>query len=202
MDTDNEKIIAVDSGQTHCLALTNRGQVYSWGNGQGGRLGHGDAIGQNVPELIQFFRGQKIVDIVCGDQHSGCINEHGQAYIWGVGLNGRLGIGGDINVELPIQISEFNVDPCSRMFLGMNTSFAITKTAELYVWGSGQCGKVGLPNTTDQQILSPRKLFTLSAMRIAEFSAGPFHTLALTYDGYLYAFGNSKEGKLGIKLGD
>ena len=26
----------------HYLALTNEGDVYSWGNGDGGRLGHGD----------------------------------------------------------------------------------------------------------------------------------------------------------------
>ena len=38
----------------------------------------------------------------------------------------------------------------------------------------------------------------MSTKRIAEFAPGPFHTLALTYDGFIYAFGNSKEGKLGI----
>jgi len=70
--------------------------------------------------------------------------------VWGVGLNGRLGIGTDLSRELPTPISEFSTDPCSRLFLGMNTSFAITKSSELYVWGSGQCGKVGLPNTADQ----------------------------------------------------
>ena len=108
----------------------------------------------------------------------------------------------DTNKEIPTMVSEFNQDPCNRLFFGMNTSFAITKSSELYVWGSGQYGKVGMPNTTDQQILVPRKLFTLSTKRIAEFSAGPFHTLALTYDGFMYAFGNSKEGKLGIKLAE
>lgn len=184
------------------MALTEHGEVYSWGNGQGGRLGHGDAIGQNVPEKIRYLEGTKVVDIACGDQHSGCITDGGLVYIWGVGLNGRLGIGTDQNRELPKLVSEFNADPCSRLFLGMNTSFAITKSSELYVWGSGQYGKMGLPNSTDQQVLVPRKLFTLSAKRIAEFAAGPFHTLALTYDGFIYAFGNSKEGKLGMKLAE
>ena len=75
--TENEKIIAIASGQTHCMALTEKGEIYSWGNGQGGRLGHGDSIGQNGPVKIQFFQGIKIVDIVCGDQHSGCITEQG-----------------------------------------------------------------------------------------------------------------------------
>jgi alpha-tubulin suppressor-like RCC1 family protein len=48
----------------------------------------------------------------------------------------------------------------------------------------------------------PRKLFTLSTKRVGEFAPGPFHTLALTYDGFIYAFGNSKEGKLGINLNE
>lgn len=143
-----------------------------------------------------------MVDIVCGDQHSGCITDQGQVYVWGVGLNGRLGIGMDDNREMPTIISEFTVDPCYRLFFGMNTSFAITKSSELFVWGSGQQGKIGMPNTIEQQILVPRRLFTLSSKRIAEFSPGPFHSLALTYDGFIYAFGNSKEGKLGINLQD
>lgn len=51
----NETIVAIAAGQTHCIALTKDAGVYSWGNGQGGRLGHGDTIGQNVPEKIRFF---------------------------------------------------------------------------------------------------------------------------------------------------
>ena len=65
--TQNDKIVAISSGQTHCLALTDAGHVYSWGNGQGGRLGHGDSIGQNVPEKIQFLTNYKVIDICCGD---------------------------------------------------------------------------------------------------------------------------------------
>ena len=90
------------------------------------------------------------------------------------------------------------MEPCSRIFFGMNTSFAITKSSELYVWGSGASGKLGLPNTSQMQLLVPRKLFTLSQKRVAEFGVGPFHTLALTYSGLIYSFGNSREGKLGI----
>ena len=70
-------------------------------------------------------------------------------YVWGVGLNGRLGIGMDMNREVLTLIAEFLTDPCSRLFFGMNTSFAISKSGELYVWGSGQCGKVGMPNTLE-----------------------------------------------------
>lgn len=35
------KKIAVNSGGKHCLALTSDNYVYSWGEGDDGKLGHG-----------------------------------------------------------------------------------------------------------------------------------------------------------------
>jgi len=49
------------------MALTVDGEIYSWGNGQGGRLGHGDSIGQNIPEKIKSLVNVKVTDIACGD---------------------------------------------------------------------------------------------------------------------------------------
>ena len=54
-----------------------------------------------MPEKITFLEGMKVMDIACGDQHSGCITQDGQVYVWGVGLNGRLGIGTDVDKEIP-----------------------------------------------------------------------------------------------------
>ena len=42
-----EQISDVTCGANHCLAMDNTGTiVYSWGSGQGGRLGHGDETGE------------------------------------------------------------------------------------------------------------------------------------------------------------
>ena len=84
-----------------------------------------------------------------------------------------------------------------RIFLGMNTSIAIDKSYICYVWGSGKHGKLGL-NSDDKNYTQPRKLFTMFKEEITEFAPGPFHTLALTNSGKIFAFGNSKDGKLGI----
>jgi alpha-tubulin suppressor-like RCC1 family protein len=51
-----QNIKDIACGANHCIALENSGMVYSWGNGQGGRLGHGDDTGENVPKEIIFFR--------------------------------------------------------------------------------------------------------------------------------------------------
>lgn len=38
------KKVAVCAGGKHCLALSADNEVYSWGEGEDGRLGHGDRM--------------------------------------------------------------------------------------------------------------------------------------------------------------
>ncbi len=38
------KNLAVHSGGKHCLALTSDGEVFSWGDGDDGKLGHGNRL--------------------------------------------------------------------------------------------------------------------------------------------------------------
>lgn len=50
----------------HYMALTMEGEVYSWGNGDGGRLGHGDNNSKEEPTLISALIEHRIVKIACG----------------------------------------------------------------------------------------------------------------------------------------
>lgn len=79
----------------------------------------------------------------------------------------------------------------------MNTTIAIDKSYVCHVWGSGRFGKLGL-GSDEQNYTQPRKLFTMFKEQVTEFASGPYHTLALTNSGKIFAFGNSKYGKLGL----
>lgn len=48
--------------------------------------------------------------------------------------------------------------------------------------------------------MEPRKISGLQEHKIIEIAAGPFHTLALTDEGKLFAFGNVKDDKLGVSI--
>lgn len=55
------KKVAVNSGGKHCLALSADGEVFSWGEGEDGKLGHGNYpwILKNLlnnPQKSIFFR--------------------------------------------------------------------------------------------------------------------------------------------------
>ena len=44
----------VKVSSTHCLALSEDGTLYSWGNGVNGHLGHGDECTRVEPEAVAF----------------------------------------------------------------------------------------------------------------------------------------------------
>lgn len=48
-NSDCIDMMNICSGSSHSLSLDRNGKVYSWGNGQAGRLGHGKEVGENLP---------------------------------------------------------------------------------------------------------------------------------------------------------
>lgn len=90
------KKVAVHSGGKHSLALTLDGKVFSWGEGEDGKLGHGNRLSLDRPKLIESLKSKRIRDIACGSSHSAAISSSGELYTWGSGEYGRLGHGDNI----------------------------------------------------------------------------------------------------------
>lgn len=79
------KKVAVHSGGKHAMALTLDGRVFSWGEGEEGKLGHNNRITLDKPKLIEALRSKRIRDIACGSSHSAAITASGELYCWGLG---------------------------------------------------------------------------------------------------------------------
>lgn len=75
------------------MALTLDGKVLSWGEGEDGKLGHGNRLTLDKPKLIETLKSKRIRDIACGSSHSAAITSSGELYTWGLGEYGRLGHG-------------------------------------------------------------------------------------------------------------
>ena len=67
----HEHISQIDSGRYHTIALGK--DVYSWGSGEDGRLGHGNMKSFLIPKKISYFEGKKVRKIACGGCHSAAI---------------------------------------------------------------------------------------------------------------------------------
>ena len=97
----------IDAGLQHCLALTINGELFSWGKGSKGQLGHIPPTSDpsditSLPKRISFLdsrgRNIRITDISAGFSHSAAIDENGHVYVWGKGMSdkdkhGASGIG-------------------------------------------------------------------------------------------------------------
>nr|CAB3486248.1 unnamed protein product [Digitaria exilis] len=49
-------VVEVACGSYHVAVLTNAGEVYTWGKGANGRLGHGDVADRKVPTVVEALR--------------------------------------------------------------------------------------------------------------------------------------------------
>lgn len=52
-----KKVVKVAAGGAHSAAVTADGELYTWGKGRYGRLGHGDSDDQLRPKLVDALKG-------------------------------------------------------------------------------------------------------------------------------------------------
>ena len=67
----------------------------------------------------------------------------------------------------------------------------MTNNGKIYICGTDLLGVLGLENSKWQEFHSFKKLQTLDNEFIVEVSCAEFHTLGLTKDGVVYAWGGN-----------
>lgn len=70
LDAFAEKVVVqIACGYLHNVALTRDGEVWTWGWGVNGQLGHGNRRYQLVPRAVQTI-GEEIISVAAGGKHS------------------------------------------------------------------------------------------------------------------------------------
>eukprot|EP01084_Bolivina_argentea_P126717 224301_1 len=97
----NTQFVSVYCGLVHTLALDCSGQIWSWGHGGSGRLGHGDDENRYKPTQIKYFMDNniKVSQICCGTWYSVALSNTGKIYTFGRETN--LGVSPNRNVLTP-----------------------------------------------------------------------------------------------------
>lgn len=187
--------IAAHCDGKHCLALNQEQNVYSWGNNEGGRLGHGDTNPRELPTKIQFLTDKSIANIFCGQTYSAAITTSGVLYTWGRGTYGRLGHGNSDDKLIPFvvqaMLTHFVVDVA--LGTGDSHSICLTEDGFVFVWGDGDFGKLGTGTNNGTQL--PIQIESLS--KIKRVYSGAQFSVALSYDGLVYTWGKGHGGRLG-----
>ncbi|KAG8176599.1 hypothetical protein JTE90_026848 [Oedothorax gibbosus] len=191
------KKVAVNSGGKHCLALTAHGELYSWGEGEDGKLGHGTRSSCDRPKKVESINGKEVVDIACGGAHSACITSSGELYTWGKGRYGRLGHGDSEDQLKPKRVEllvNYNVTDvaCGS---GDAQTLCITDNDCVWSWGDGDYGKLGRGGSDGCKI--PVKIDALTGMGVIKVECGSQFSVALTKTGSVYTWGKGDYHRLG-----
>lgn len=192
---DGQDIVSVTCGADYTVARSESGKdVYSWGWGDFGRLGHGDPSDLFIPHPIRALQGLRIKQIACGDCHCLAVTIENKVLSWGRNQNGELGLGTTKDSHVPQKILAFEGIRIKMVAAGAEHSVAITEDGDLYGWGWGRYGNLGLGDTNDRLI--PEKV-NIDGDKIVMVSCGWRHTISVSSSGGLYTHGWSKYGQLG-----
>lgn len=66
-------ITDISCGESHTVTLSDKGEVFTFGGGQLGQLGHGDFLRQSLPLKIAHLADETITNISCGKRHSAAL---------------------------------------------------------------------------------------------------------------------------------
>ena len=50
----DKEVVDIAAGGAHSACITSAGELYTWGKGRYGRLGHGDSDDQAKPKLVCY----------------------------------------------------------------------------------------------------------------------------------------------------
>lgn len=171
-------------------------EVYTWGTNRYGQLGLGNNENgkcYNIPRFCSF--GILIKEVACGEEHTAIITGQGQLYTFGSNSEGRLGLGDREMLQscTPCLVSALAHNDVLTVACGWGHTAAILRTGELYTWGVGEYGALGLSGTESQW--APSKVAeSFSAVAV---SCGTRHTAVVSARGKVYLCGSGDAGQLG-----
>lgn len=87
-EVKNSKIVHVAAGSDHCVAISEEGRVYAWGEYDNGQYGlDGTMIAAARKEPDELLNGtidvSQVRQLICGNQVSAILMEDGTVYAWG-----------------------------------------------------------------------------------------------------------------------
>jgi len=131
--------------------LTEDGDFYTWGAGEGLQMANGEKDIKMRP-ILSCIPGEKITSMACGGASVIATTESNMIYSWGLGLTGRLGHGDEIDCAFPRRISFFeNLQKKIVEISGRGGHFLVrTDDGSLYSWGLGSGGRLGTCEESNQ----------------------------------------------------
>ena len=214
--------VQVSIGGEHTIALTDGGDVYTWGWGDQFQLGHGDGLqgpmrqaqgradgmdaetGLHRTEPCRIPRaafrglgsGVKLVHVAAGQAHTCALSSEGELFAWGSGRRGQLGLGNFEPQPTPRAVSALP-RPVVEFACGALHTAAILEGGLGFAWGAGPVRGAGVFVGSGDSARPEQLGGTLGKIPLKRVACGWSHTMMLTHGGALFGWGNNAHGQLG-----
>ncbi|GLJ32823.1 hypothetical protein SUGI_0661090 [Cryptomeria japonica] len=186
---------AIAAAKFHSVAVTALGELYTWGYGRGGRLGHPDFdihSGQAAvitPRQLIFGLGQRRVKVIAAAKHHTIVaTQGGEVFTWGSNREGQLGYTAVDTQPTPRRVS-FLKTRVIAVAAANKHSAAVTEPGEIYTWGCNREAQLGYGTSNSASNYVPRAVEALKGKCFMAVSAAKYHTVALGSDGEVFTWG-------------
>lgn len=201
----NNKVIKIVSGNDHTVALTESGDIYTWGCADQGQLGRvagyfssrGGRRGLSfvlVPRIVRLKRNTKFKDVFAGSFCTFAVAKNSkEVYVWGLNNYGQLATGDTNSPYFPKKsraLSDLNTDSehSIRIASGQHHSIFSTADGKVYSVGRADYGRLGIGEDATHQYL-PVEVGALTDHKVQKVACGEVVSFAVTEEGGLYSWG-------------
>jgi len=189
---------AVSTGDSHTVALSaDSSSVFAWGtyrDAQGNMK-----IAERAPAVIgksQFRHRQGVTKVVSGAHHT-LVLVGGKVFAWGDSDSGQIGRIPAVRnrTQSSLTIESMGLRKIKDIFSGAYHSFALDERGRVFAWGLNNRGQLGDGKTVTT--CRPHEIHTLSELDVLSIQGGEHHSVALTKDGRVFAWGKNDDCQLG-----
>lgn len=195
------RLRTISAARAHSCALDVEGRAYCWGANGSGQLGIGapDPSASLLPRAVRS--DVRFDTLVSGDRHTCGLTRAGEAYCWGGGFFGQLGVaqpetfcapGGEPCNPAPRRV-EF-AERLGQISAGRDHTCGVTDGRDAYCWGMNGTGQLGDSTLMDRAVPT----LVVGGLAFESIAAGGLHTCGVTVDGEGYCWGANIGGRLGI----
>lgn len=204
--------VAISTGWYHSVALSSDGRVFTWGNNAFGQLGNGStSTGFWSPAPVAAtasgaLAGRSVTAVAAGGFHTVARASDGRVFAWGYNTSGQLG-NGKIATAAPYgeeRPTEVNMSGAlagrtvTAVAAGWMHSVVLTSDGKLFAWGENFAGQLGDGTTTNRATpVAVNMNGVLAGKTVIAIAAAGLHTIAMTSDRKLFAWGSNVHGQLG-----